>query len=1067
MDLSGGIINTPQSFGAAGADPTSSSGVDIHDLEVTPTKIAAARSYGYSDADIVSYLSQNSALPVTDARKAGYSDSQIVDYLAKPPAPEPTPDVPSAASTALHAGERGVLPAAGGWAGMAAGAKLGAIAGAAIPGLGETGIGEAGGAIVGGLVGGFAGSAAVDKAQQMLMDLMPDDVLAKIGQSTSQQQAEELAHPYVAMAAELAPNLFLLRPGFGGHAVSEGAGTLERALASPIGSRAVGAGLMGAQEAASEEVENGDVDPAKVAIAAGAGALMNKETGLGRVVRGAGEGIVPNIGPYRDSAVATADDVMSAPDIDAAIEAADTASSTAVPDTTDIAAGAKMLDDHVADQQQEKLNSLFKGLNSGTVEQTSDDSYVYKTTDDNGQEVAAPIKVWNPDVDQPALGEDAISPELAKVQTDHYGQMGIDVVYFQNDPSVPFDGAVDPKQPNTIFLSNDPSRNAAQVGAHEVTHVLESTPLPDGTSLGDLLHQQVAAGLTAEGRDYAQTMFGSTAPARDAFPAGPEGDAAHNDAVTLHLVKELGADIGGEAPKFDTFIPKVIDAVQARYGASVAQDVLAKFLAGIKSAMETLRKFFGADQNNTESQNWVSNLSEVHDTLAKMQAERYGSALERQQAADAGATDLAARQQFLKTGELPEKAPAEPVTGETGLPVPAEPSAAAPAGAEAGEAVSVPPAEAHASEAPEAPAVTGEPHPMQEVAAAAGVARDQLVILRRWLGDMAAEHAQKAAASPMAKLLRQTAAAIMLKAPEGGELPPRAAARLAEVKGQLRALERPAEDTPEMSKVRAALDDVRQQVGATRGGGEIFSPRVTKEMADRLAVRRAAREAQQEPATVEREPVLAPEPPAASPAPETTPEVPATEPASAEPAQRRLTMPTPEGKGGKIVRAANSEETQALVNADQQKRVSKAFDRDFDRSVEIAMRERQPPEGILPSFYFLEAERRATRDGNLDLIMKLRQSPVAEELTTAARTVQSFATRDPQSAVARISDVEAARRAAAESAAMAQHGSLANAEAAAATKASKEIRTAVKAQMRARKPDAWQSFIASITCGVK
>lgn len=1064
MDLSSGIINTAPNFAA---DDSGASGVDIHDLEMTPEKIASARSYGYSDKDIVSYLSQNSAVPVTDARKAGYSDRQIIDYLAKPPAPEPTPDEPSAATTALHAGERGVLPAAGGWAGMAAGAKLGAIVGAAIPVLGETGVGEAGGAIVGGLIGGFAGSAIADKAQQAVLDVMPDDVLEKIGQSTSQQQAEELAHPYVAMAAELSPNLFLLRPGFGGHVAREGAGTLERALASPIGSRAVGAGLMGTQEAASEAVQNGDVDPAKVAIAAGAGALMNKETGLGRVVRGAGEGIVPNIGPYRDSAVATANDVMSAPDIDAAIEAADTASSTAAPDTTEIAAGAKLLDDHVVAAQQEKLNSLFKGLNSGELEKAADDSYIFRSTDADGKEVTAPIKVWNPDTDEVAPGENAITPELAKVQTDHYGQMGIDVVYLHGGPNIPFDGAVDPRQPDTIFLSSDPDRNAAQVGGHEVAHVLENTTLPDGTNLGDLLYQQVRDGLTQIGREDAEDRFGVTAPKRDAFPAGPDGDEAHADAVTLHLVKELSADIGGEAPKFDTFIPKVIDAVQQRYGASVAQDVLAKFLAGIKSAIETLRKFFGADQNNTESQNWVSNLSEVHDTLARMQAERYGSALERQQAADTGATDLAARQQFLKTGELPEKAPAEPVTGKVVLPAQAEPSAAPPAGTEPEGAVSVPLTETPASEVPEAPAVTGEPHPMQEVAAAAGVARDQLVTLRRWLGDMAAERAQKAAASPMAKLLRQTAAAIMLKAPEGGELPPRAAARLAEVKGQLRALERPAEDTPEMAKVRAALDDVRHQVGATRGGGEIFSPRVTKEMADRLAARRATREAQQEPATVELEPVLVPESPAASPAPETAPEVSATVAAPAELAHRRLTMPNPEGKGGKIVRAANSEETQALVNADQQKRVSKAFDRDFDRSVEVAMRERQPPEGILPSFYFLEAERRATRDGNLDLIMKLKQSPVAEELTTAARTVQSFATRDPQSAVARISDVEAVRRAAAESAATAQHGSLANAEAAAVTKADKEIRTAVKAQVRARKPDAWEKFISSITCGVK
>jgi hypothetical protein len=126
-------------------------------------------------------------------------------------------------------------------------------------------------------------------------------------------------------------------------------------------------------------------------------------------------------------------------------------------------------------------------------------------------------------------------------------------------------------------------------------------------------------------------MFGKTAPQRSAFAQGAEGDAAHADATLQHLVRELGADIGGEAPKFQTFLPRVVDAVQARYGASVAKDILTKLIDGVRQAMRTLRDFFdvGSEygQAPTESQKWVTNLDQIHDTLARMYAERFGAPL--------------------------------------------------------------------------------------------------------------------------------------------------------------------------------------------------------------------------------------------------------------------------------------------------------------------------------------------------------------------------------------------------------------------------------------------------------
>jgi hypothetical protein len=196
-------------------------------------------------------------------------------------------------------------------------------------------------------------------------------------------------------------------------------------------------------------------------------------------------------------------------------------------------------------------------------------------------EAPIPLKIWEPGATTEGRAQ-TISPQLAAAQRDHYQKLGVEVVYFDNDPRIPFDGAVDPKNPNTLFLSNNPQRNAAQVGAHEVTHILESTTLPDGTNLGDVLLQQIQQGVTEAGMQHARERFTQTAPDRSQFPEGPQGDQDHADAVTAHLIRELGADIGGEAPKFQTFLPKVIDEVQSRYGMDVAKDIVRKLIAGIQ-----------------------------------------------------------------------------------------------------------------------------------------------------------------------------------------------------------------------------------------------------------------------------------------------------------------------------------------------------------------------------------------------------------------------------------------------------------------------------------------------------
>lgn len=287
--------------------------------------LAGARNAGYSDSEIADYLSQQSSFDIGAARKAGYSDNEITGFLSAPPPPAPAKeDQSSTIGATVRGAERGAAPAAGGFAGMVGGAKLGAMAGAAIPVLGETGIGELGGAVVGGLAGAFGGSAAVQSVQNAILDMVPESVRAAIGQSKTQQEADELAHPYASMIGELAPNLALMRPGAAVKLAESGGSALARALASPVGSRAVGAGLMGAQEAATEEIQTGTIDPTKVAIAAGSGALMNRETKLGEGIRSRIEGAIPRIGPVPTSAPpeAVAEAVTAAPSVDAAIATA-------------------------------------------------------------------------------------------------------------------------------------------------------------------------------------------------------------------------------------------------------------------------------------------------------------------------------------------------------------------------------------------------------------------------------------------------------------------------------------------------------------------------------------------------------------------------------------------------------------------------------------------------------------------------------------------------------------------------------------------------------------------------
>ncbi len=179
------------------------------------------------------------------------------------------------------------------------------------------------------------------------------------------------------------------------------------------------------------------------------------------------------------------------------------------------------------------------------------------------------------------------------------------------------------------------------------------------------------------------------------------------------------------------------------------------------------------------------------------------------------------------------------------------------------------------------------------------------------------------------------------------------------------------------------------------------------------------------------------------------------------PKPRTLVTKNPEGEGKTIERGLNGEETQALENEQQQQMASDLVDNDPERAMAVAMRERQTPKGLLPTFVYFELERRATEAGDEAMIDKLRTSPLAKEVTTAARTVQSFATRDAQSALAKIQEVESAREDAADSRVT---GGVDKAKTAFVEKAAPEIKKVVNAIAKARPMSAWNSFLDEIRC---
>lgn len=201
----------------------------------------------------------------------------------------------SAAGAFARGAERSVLPSAAGIAGAGAAVAAAepliqgasALSGPLAPATEIVGHVAAAGA------GALGAGAVVAKAQQWALDHMPPEFVKALGLDRQTEQQDEQQHPYASFAGEMAPNLAAFRPGLtDAEAAALGKTTIAKLFGNSVASRALPAAINAGQEAAQEEVQDGQIDPTKIAIAAGVGALSNRMTTAGDFLTGAGAGPV-------------------------------------------------------------------------------------------------------------------------------------------------------------------------------------------------------------------------------------------------------------------------------------------------------------------------------------------------------------------------------------------------------------------------------------------------------------------------------------------------------------------------------------------------------------------------------------------------------------------------------------------------------------------------------------------------------------------------------------------------------------------------------------------------------
>jgi hypothetical protein len=136
----------------------------------------------------------------------------------------------------------------------------------------------------------------------------------------------------------------------------------------------------------------------------------------------------------------------------------------------------------------------------------------------------------------------------------------------------------------------------------------------------------------------------------------------------------------------------------------------------------------------------------------------------------------------------------------------------------------------------------------------------------------------------------------------------------------------------------------------------------------------------------------------------------------------------------------------------QAQKASDLINNDEQKATDIALGKRNAPSGLHPHAVFVAVEKKATADGNVELLRQLSQSTRVDEATAAGQTLRVLRERDQESPVAAMQQVAKARSDAVEK----RIGSVPKA----VNQTAKDIGSYIKPPSKL----SWQAFVEGIKC---
>jgi hypothetical protein len=181
------------------------------------------------------------------------------------------------------------------------------------------------------------------------------------------------------------------------------------------------------------------------------------------------------------------------------------------------------------------------------------------------------------------------------------------------------------------------------------------------------------------------------------------------------------------------------------------------------------------------------------------------------------------------------------------------------------------------------------------------------------------------------------------------------------------------------------------------------------------------------------------------------------------PPQRPRALKPIEGTGETRQRAIGGELYNVGEEAPQIAAADQLVAKNHNNAIAIALRQKQPPEGVHPEFVYIAVEDKAIRDGNFELQLKLSKSPIAAEDTTMGQRIAALRNRAKLNPVEDMRSISTAREVK-----LKERGvDVAKELNTFVESALKETSLAVKAARKTSKRMTWidlDSFIAASTC---